>query len=82
MLDRAEGLLSEIVKRRDAQYKQGLSLLMDLYEQEREWQKAIQVSKGFAGGDSKLHGLDINLHNVVTYIERAPSESHVALSDL
>ena len=43
LLDRAEGLLTTIVSRRDAQLKPALELLVDLYEQEREWQKAIDV---------------------------------------
>ena len=43
LLDRAEALLSDIVKRRDAQEKQARDLLLDIYEQERDWQRAIEV---------------------------------------
>ncbi len=42
--DRAEKLLEQIVKRKGAQELPALELLLDLYEQEREWQRAIDVS--------------------------------------
>jgi lipopolysaccharide assembly protein B len=42
--DRAEKLLVQIVARKGAQERPALELLLDLYEQEREWQQAIDVS--------------------------------------
>lgn len=42
--DRAEKLLEQIVHRKGAQEMPALELLLDLYEQEREWQRAIDVS--------------------------------------
>lgn len=42
--DRAEKLLEQIVKRKGTQELPALELLLDLYEQEREWQMAIDVS--------------------------------------
>ena len=42
LLDRAESLLTDIVKRRDAQYEQAVELLVDLYEQERDWDEGNQ----------------------------------------
>ena len=52
LLDRAEGLLGDIVARRDAQEKQAVDLLLDIYEQERDWQQAIVLSKRASGSDS------------------------------
>lgn len=43
LLDRAEGLLADIVARRDAQYDQAVGLLVDVYEQEKDWSQAIDV---------------------------------------
>lgn len=54
LLDRAEGLLTDIVSRKDAQLKPAHSLLMDLYEQEREWQKAIDLSRRLSVTDTVL----------------------------
>lgn len=62
LLDRAEGLLSEIVARRGTEYDQALSLLMDLYEQEREWQKVIDVSRGLKGADQELRSRLSHIH--------------------
>jgi lipopolysaccharide biosynthesis regulator YciM len=42
--DRAEKLLEQIVHRKGTQEMPALELLLDLYEQEREWQRAIDVS--------------------------------------
>lgn len=42
--DRAEKLLQQIVQRKGTQELAGLELLLDLYEQEREWHQAIAVS--------------------------------------
>jgi lipopolysaccharide biosynthesis regulator YciM len=42
--DRAEKLLEQIVRRKGSQEMPALELLLDLYEQEREWQAAIDVS--------------------------------------
>jgi len=44
LLDRAEKLLLQVIRRRGTQETAGLELLLDLYEQEREWQSAIDVS--------------------------------------
>ncbi len=45
LLDRAENLLTKITDSRHAQEKPALELLLDLYEQEREWGKAIVVGE-------------------------------------
>ena len=52
LLDRAEGLLRDIVARRDAQEKQAVDLLLDIYEQERDWQQAIVISKRASNSDN------------------------------
>ena len=49
LLDRAEGLLKEIVQRRDGQHPGAIELLVDLYEQEKDWAKAIEVSQKVKG---------------------------------
>lgn len=54
LLDRAEGLLTDIVSRKDAQLKPAHSLLMDLYEQERDWQKALDLSRRLSVTDVVL----------------------------
>lgn len=48
LLDYAEQILHDIVQKRtgtDAQHQLALELLLDLYEQERDWRKAIDVSR-------------------------------------
>ncbi|NKB99684.1 MAG: hypothetical protein GKR90_14475 [Pseudomonadales bacterium] len=54
LLDRAEALLVDIVSRRDSQEKQAAELLLDIYEQERDWQQAIEIGRRFAGSDTPL----------------------------
>ena len=45
LLDRAEALLVSIIKRKDNQFKQALDLLVDIYEQEKDWEAALEYSK-------------------------------------
>ncbi len=45
LLDRAEGLLQQIVSKGGQQKTAASELLLDLYEQERDWQKAIDVGQ-------------------------------------
>lgn len=53
LLDRAEGLLTDIVRRRDVQAQPARLLLIDLYEQERDWHNALSVAQG-GGSDRAL----------------------------
>ncbi len=46
LLDRAETLLSELVDS-DQRHRSALKLLLDIYQQEKEWQDAIQVAKKY-----------------------------------
>ncbi len=46
LLDRAETLLSELVDR-DPHHRSALRLLLDIYQQEKEWQNAIQIAKKY-----------------------------------
>ncbi len=46
LLDRAETLLSELADSEQRHYS-ALKLLLDIYQQEKEWQKAIQVAKKY-----------------------------------
>ena len=46
LLDRAETLLSELADNEQRHYS-ALKLLLDIYQQEKEWQKAIQVAKKY-----------------------------------
>ncbi|HEB54803.1 MAG TPA: lipopolysaccharide assembly protein LapB [Gammaproteobacteria bacterium] len=46
LLDRAETLLSELVDS-DQRHRSALKLLLDIYQQEKEWQNAIQVAKKY-----------------------------------
>ncbi len=48
LLDRAETLLSELAER-DTRHHSALKLLLDIYQQEKEWQNAIQVAKRYEG---------------------------------
>ena len=43
LLDRAETILTRVIARSDDQLAQAQALLLDLYEQEREWHKALAV---------------------------------------
>ncbi len=54
LLDRAENLLLQIVGRRALQESAALELLLDLYEQERAWQQAIDISARLLKSDEKL----------------------------
>ncbi|NOX52750.1 MAG: hypothetical protein GXP16_19770 [Gammaproteobacteria bacterium] len=62
LLGRAEGLLVEIVARRDAQQTPAVELLLDLYEQEKEWQKAIDVSKRLTKTSQSIRQRVCHLH--------------------
>ncbi len=46
LLDRAETLLSELADSEQRHYS-ALKLLLDIYQQEKEWQNAIQVAKKY-----------------------------------
>ncbi|VAX12297.1 Lipopolysaccharide assembly protein LapB [hydrothermal vent metagenome] len=46
LLDRAETLLSELADT-DHRHRSALKLLMDIYQQEKEWQNAIQIAKKY-----------------------------------
>jgi len=46
LLDRAETLLSELADS-DQRHHSALKLLLDIYQQEKEWQNAIQVAKKY-----------------------------------
>ncbi|HEB86152.1 MAG TPA: lipopolysaccharide assembly protein LapB [Gammaproteobacteria bacterium] len=46
LLDRAEILLSELLDS-DPRHRSALKLLLDIYQQEKEWQDAIQVAKKY-----------------------------------
>ncbi len=46
LLDRAETLLSELADS-DQHHHSALKLLLDIYQQEKEWQNAIQVAKKY-----------------------------------
>jgi len=52
--DRAEKLLDQIVRRNGAQEMPALELLLDLYEQEREWQQAIDISAKLVKSNAKM----------------------------
>lgn len=54
LLDRAENLLQQIVKRKSSQELPALELLLDLFEQEREWQDAIDVSAKLVKSNPKM----------------------------
>lgn len=51
LLDRAEELLLILAPRQDKIARQSLVLLVELYEREKEWYKAIAVSEKLVGGD-------------------------------
>jgi len=46
LLDRAETLLSELADS-DQRHHSALKLLLDIYQQEKEWQNAIQIAKKY-----------------------------------
>lgn len=46
LLDRAEILLSQLIDS-DPRHRSALKLLLDIYQQEKEWQNAIQVAKKY-----------------------------------
>lgn len=49
LLDRAEAVLSELLAD-DPRHHAARALLIDVYEQEKEWEKAIEVACGARGG--------------------------------
>lgn len=49
LLDRAESLLQALVERNSDQYRTALYLLLDIYEDEHEWQSAIQTAERLIG---------------------------------
>lgn len=53
LLDRAEKLLEQIAQRKGAQELPALELLLDLYEQERDWQRAIDISSKLTKSSSE-----------------------------
>ena len=75
LLDRAEKLLQQIVKRKGSQELPGLELLLDLYEQEREWQLAIDVS-------AKLVRSNTQMRVRVSHFHCELAEQFLAASDL
>ncbi len=52
--DRAEKLLTQIVSRKGAQVPPALELLLDLYEQERDWRQAIDVATRLMKTDTQI----------------------------
>jgi len=52
--DRAEKLLDQIVRRKGSQEMPALELLLDLYEQEREWQQAIDISTKLVKSNAQM----------------------------
>ena len=54
LLDRAEAILLQIVARQDEQLNPARALLLDLYEQEREWHNALEIGRGMLVEDPRL----------------------------
>lgn len=55
LLDRAEEILLDVVERKDsATLERALQLLIDLYQQEKEWQKALDVARMLPQQKGKL----------------------------
>jgi len=54
LLDRAENLLSEICAKRGPLRKEAQKLLMEIYEQEREWSKALGVGTDLGHSDQSI----------------------------
>ncbi len=54
LLDRAERLLLTISERKSAHQKDAAELLLDLYEQERDWEQAIAVSSNLVRSSSEI----------------------------
>ena len=66
LLDRAETLLSELAER-DQGHHLALKLLLDIYQQEKEWQSAIQVAKKY----EMRTGEDLSTEIAQFYCEQA-----------
>lgn len=62
LLDRSESLLTQIVDRKTLQSKQAAELLLDIYEQEKDWARAIEIGARFASSDSELRARLLHFH--------------------
>ena len=71
LLDRAEGLLADIVKRRDAQYEQALALLVDLLEQQKDWGRAIELLQSKRSGNKNDGDLTLRLSHFYCELAQA-----------
>lgn len=54
LLDRAESLLQQIAAKRGLQEQAALELLLDLYEQQRDWQQALTISQRLLSFDESV----------------------------
>lgn len=58
LLDRAENLFAELVEQRASSQRQALQQLLDIYQQEKDWQKAIGIGQRLQSmGGSSLGSL-------------------------
>lgn len=58
LLDRAEGLFNELVEK-DAHAETALRALLDIYQQEKDWQKAIAIARRLETATSERLGPEI-----------------------
>lgn len=52
LLDRAEDLLLKLVEEKGRIRTESLKLILEIYEREKDWHKAIEIAQMLAGGDS------------------------------
>ena len=51
LLDRAEDLLLKLVEEKGRIRTESLKLILEIYEREKDWHKAIEIAQMLAGGD-------------------------------
>ena len=74
-LDRAERLLLTICERKSEHQRAAAELLTDLYEQERDWARAIAVS-------ARLVRTDVDTRRRVAHFHCELAEAHLEAEDL
>jgi lipopolysaccharide biosynthesis regulator YciM len=78
--DRAENLLDQIVRRKGSQEMPALELLLDLYEQEREWQQAIDISAKLVKSNAQMRTRVGHFHCELAEVALAATDFKQAMS--
>lgn len=81
--DRAESLFSELIQTRSAQLEDSLRHLIDIFEREKDWKKAIQMAKRLQQISGQYMGREIaHYYCELAEIEWSQGQIRAALKDI